>query len=145
MKKILVVLIGMLMILTGCAANNNEIEYTGETLVVYSSSGDSQLDVVIPAFERETGIKVELVQDSTEELFDRLRHEEYAFEADVMLGGDYASFMVHSNLFEPYVAQNDENVLEEFQNRSGLVTWYVLDGSVIIVNTELVGDLVIEG
>lgn len=40
---------------------------------------------------------------------------------------------------------NDGNVIDAYKNKCGFITGNVLDGSVLIVNTDLIGDIKIEG
>ncbi|MCD4672914.1 MAG: extracellular solute-binding protein, partial [Anaerolineaceae bacterium] len=48
-------------------------------------------------------------------------------------------------LFQDYVSPNDENVIELYQNTTGKITTYALDGSVLLVNKSLIGDIEING
>ena len=51
----------------------------------------------------------------------------------------------NEELWEPYVSPNDENVIDAYKNTCGFITGNVLDGSVLIVNTDLIGDIEING
>ena len=51
----------------------------------------------------------------------------------------------NEDLWEPYVSANDANVIDAYKNKCGFITGNVLDGSVLIVNTDLIGDIKIEG
>ena len=51
----------------------------------------------------------------------------------------------NEELWEPYVSPNDENVIDAYKNTCGFITGNVLDGSVLIVNTALIGDIEING
>ena len=51
----------------------------------------------------------------------------------------------NEDLWEPYVSANDGNVIDAYKNKCGFITGNVLDGSVLIVNTDLIGDIKIEG
>jgi iron(III) transport system substrate-binding protein len=163
MKKTLIVVLGILLIsmllLTGCgekAATTEEMT-TGEeattteelqatdALVVYSPNSDNLLNAVIPVFEEMYGIKVEVISAGTGELFKRLEGEKNNPYADVVYGGAYATFMVNKDLFQDYVSPNDANVMDMYKNTTGFISPYVLDGSVILVNKSLIGDIEIKG
>ena len=53
--------------------------------------------------------------------------------------------MINEDLFQDYVSPNNENIMEAYQNKTGFITPYVLDGSVILVNKSLIGDIEIKG
>jgi len=124
-----------------------------DKLVVYSPNSDGLLNATIPAFEAKYGVKVEVISAGTGELFKRLQGEANAPYADVVFGGAYATFMVNEPLFQPYTSVNDGKVMEMYRNTSGFITPYVLgfitpyvlDGSVILVNTDLIGSIPVKG
>jgi iron(III) transport system substrate-binding protein len=103
------------------------------------------LNAVIPVFEEMYGIKVEVISAGTGELFKRLEGEKNNPYADVVYGGAYATFMVNKDLFQDYVSPNDANVMDMYKNTTGFISPYVLDGSVILVNKSLIGDIEIKG
>lgn len=113
-------------------------------LVVYSPNSEALVKATIPLFEKETGIKVDLQQAGTGELMKKLRSEQNDPIADVMFGGAQSQYMQNEDLFEKYTSPNDSQVIETYQNKSGFTTSYVLDGSVLIVNKKLAGDMKIE-
>lgn len=143
MKKVFklfltVCLIGML---SGCSGGGSSEE---KKLIIYSPNSEGLIEAVIPAFEEKTGIKVELQQAGTGELIKKLQAEKNDPVADILFGGQYAHFLTNEDLFEKYTGENDSLVLEEYQNKSGFTTSYTLDGSCLIVNTNLIGDIKIE-
>ena len=95
----------------------------GGDLVIYSPNSEGLLNATIPLFEEKYGVNVELIQ---------------------------ALSLIHisepnEDLWEPYVSANDANVIDAYKNKCGFITGNVLDGSVLIVNTDLIGDIKIEG
>ena len=60
-------------------------------------------------------------------------------------GGAFATYMINEDLFEPYTSVNDGNIIDIYQNKTGFITPYVLDGSIILVNKSLIGDIEING
>ena len=91
------------------------------------------------------GITVELIQAGTGELIKRIQSEKADPYADVMFGGSWSQAYDNEELWEPYVSANDANVLDAYKNKCGFITGNVLDGSVLVVNTDLIGDIKVEG
>ena len=151
MKKILFFLsCGWIFLsLSGCSspieAETSAEKDSDNTLVVYSPNPEDLIEETIPAFEEKYGIKVDLVQASTGELFKKAESEKEAPVADVIFGGSYALFSSNENLFEPYISQENDQIIPEYQNKTGFYTPYTLDVSVIIANSALTKDIKIEG
>ncbi len=172
MKKSLWLMLSVMMVLTlilsACAAPTEEApteeapatEVTEEVaveeevaeepeatdkLVIYSPNSDNLLNSTIPVFEEMYGVEVEVISAGTGEVFKRLQGEKNNPYADVAYGGAYATYMINEDLFQDYVSENNSNVMEAFQNTTGYISPYVLDGSVILVNKSLIGDIEIKG
>ena len=136
--------------LTACSSDDASGEKATEnggsdTLVVYSPNSEGLIGATIPAFEEKYGIKVELIQAGTGELFKKLESEKEAPVADIIFGGSYTQYATHGELFENYVSTENDNVIKEYQNTTGYSTPYTLDGSVLIVNPDLTKGMNIEG
>lgn len=131
--------------LSGCGDNSNETANKENKVVVYSPNSEGLRNAVIPLFEEKTGIKVELQQAGTGELFTKLKGEASDPVADVIWGGSYTTYLGNKDLFEEYISPEDSKLPKAYQNTSGFKTSYVLDGSCIIVNKDLIGDIKIEG
>jgi len=121
--------------------DNGETDNSSDSLVIYSPNSEGLINATIPAFEEMYGVTVELVQAGTGELFTRLESEQDSPVADIIFGGGYAQYSMSEHLFEEYTSPENENVIEEFQNTTGLYTPYTLDGSVLVVNPDIVGDI----
>lgn len=151
MKKILFFLScsWIFLSLSGCSspieAETSAEKDSDNTLVVYSPNPEDLIEETIPAFEEKYGIKVDLVQASTGELFKKAEAEKESPVADVIFGGSYALFSSNENLFEPYISQENDQISPEYQNKTGFYTPYTLDVSVIIANSSLTKDIKIEG
>lgn len=124
---------------------NKEVSADAGKLVIYSPNSESMINVIIPLFEQETGIKVELISAGTGEVFKRVESEKANPYADVLFGGGRATYVNNKDLFEPYTAQANDDVMPEYQNIDGVITLYCLDGSCLLVNKDLIGDIKIEG
>jgi iron(III) transport system substrate-binding protein len=145
----LITLLAMLLVvLTACTSEEvpagEELEET-DKLVIYSPNSENLLNSTIPLFEEKYGVEVEVISAGTGEVFKRLQGEKNNPYADVAYGGAYATYMINEDLFEEYVSPNNSNVMEAYQNTTGFITPYVLDGSVILVNKSLIGDIEING
>lgn len=140
LRKIFVLLMATLM-LVACSPSGEE---GSKTLVVYSPNSEGIMEAVIPLFESKTGIKVEVISAGTGELVKRIEAEKDNPYADVLFGGTYTQYVTNKDLFETYVSPEDKNVVEEYRNTEGYVTYTVLDGSVLIVNKELTEGITIE-
>ena len=64
-----------------------------ETLIVYSTHSEALLEAVCSAFTEETGVAVEYI-NLKGELSDRVRSEKENPQADIMFGGDTATYML---------------------------------------------------
>lgn len=109
----------------------------GGKLVVYSPNSEGLMNATIPLFQEKYGVDVEVIQAGTGELIKRIQSEKDDPYADVMFGGSWSLAYDNKDLWEPYVSPNDANVLDAYKNKCGFITGNVLDGSVLIVNTDL--------
>ena len=78
-------------------------------------------------------------------MFKKAEAEKESPVADVIFGGSYALFSSNEKLFEPYISQENDQIIPEYQNKTGFYTPYTLDVSVIIANSALTKDIKIEG
>lgn len=131
-------------VLTGCGSSNGNDSGPSNKLVVYTPNTENMLNAVIPLFEKETGISVELVTAGSGELIKRLQSEADNPYGDVLFGGSYSLFYSNPDVFEPYVSENDQYLLEGHKNETGYATPYVSDGSVLLVNTNLASGIEIK-
>lgn len=145
MKKIGIIIIGLLLVLSGCGSSGGSGGEESKKLVVYSPNSEGLINSTIPAFEEKYGIKVELIQAGTGELFKKLQTEAGNPVADVMFGGAYSTFTQNEEIFEKYVSSHNDLIIDEYKNTLGYVTPFVLDGSVLLYNKDLIGDIKIEG
>lgn len=131
-------------LLTACNESAKNVE-DENVLVIYTSANEDQVNVLIPMFEKETGIKVELITAGTGELYKRLESEQENPYADVLWGSSKQQTAGRYDLFEEYVSPNDKYLYENGQNTTGYLTSFNTTGSCLIVNTNLAGDIEING
>lgn len=122
-----------------------EAKKGGGKLVVYSPNSEGLMNATIPLFEEKYGVDVEVIQAGTGELVKRIQSEKNDPYADVLFGGSWSLAFDNEDLWEPYVSPNDSGVLDAYKNTCGFITGNVLDGSCLIVNTDLIGDIKVEG
>lgn len=147
MNKIFKSALALSAAVTLVACGNAESASTAkqDTLVVYTPNSEGLVNAVVPLFEKKYNVKVELIQAGTGQLIKRLQSEKDAPYADVLFGGSFATIRDNKALFADYVSPNDTLVLDAYKNKTGFITPYVLDGSVLIVNKNLAKDIKIEG
>lgn len=113
----------------------------GGSLVVYSACNEDILGTVIPMFEEETGIKVELLTGGAGELLKRVESESANPYCDVVLGGTESQFYSYIDQFQEYVSPNDEYMLEGHHSFENKLTPINTDAAVIMWNSNLIGDI----
>ena len=114
-------------------------------LVVYTARSEALNNAVIPEFEKDTGIKVEVVVAGTGELLKRAQSEKDNPLGDIFWVADQTMLSSSKDLFMEYVSPEDSNMLEAFRNNTGYFTPAFADPTVMIVNKDLKGDMKIEG
>ena len=116
-----------------------------QVLVVYTSRSESLNNAVIPEFEKDTGIKVEVVTAGTGELLKRAESEKANPLGDIFWVADRTMLESSKDLFAQYVSKEDTNMMEAFRNTTGYFTPAFADPTVLIINTDLIGDIKLEG
>lgn len=127
------------------SASTEETKQGGGNLVIYSPNSEGLMNATIPLFEEKYGVKVEVIQAGTGELIKRIQSEQNDPYGDVLFGGSWSLSYDNEDLWEPYVSANNDLVIDAYKNNCGFITGNVLDGSCLIVNTELIGDIPLEG
>jgi iron(III) transport system substrate-binding protein len=143
MKKTFMFWAGVFLILSLFPGCQKKQSVGGGKLVIYSPNTETQVNAILPTFEKSTGITVELISAGTGECWKRIESEKNNPIADVIWGGQVQNSI--PELLETYVSVNDGSFLPQFRNSDGKLTRYCLDGSVLLVNTSLVGNITIEG
>ncbi|MGI1782457.1 iron ABC transporter substrate-binding protein, partial [Streptococcus uberis] len=90
-KKMLTLMVAStaLLSLTACGSKERakSASQSSDKLVVYSPNSEGLINATIPAFEEKYGIKVELIQAGTGELFKKVESESSKPVADIVFGG----------------------------------------------------------
>lgn len=116
-----------------------------ENLVVYSPAASELITPLVNEFESRTGIKVEVIAAGTGELLKRVESEKENPLGDVFWTGTISTVKLQMDLFEEYRTPNEEQVQDDLKNVEGCLTRFTEMPSVLMVNTELAGDLEING
>ena len=139
MKKILALV--LCLSLLACSA----IAAAEGTLSICSPNSDGLLSI-IPLFEQKTGIAVTVESLGTGDCMKRIASEasQEACTFDLMYGGSLANYEANKDLFQDYVSPEDANLMEAYKNTRGYCTNYTIDGSVLLVNKDLLAQAGIE-
>lgn len=150
-KKTLAILLtvtSMSALFAGCGSGTGEKPKAAgqeeKVLTVYTARSESLNNLVIPNFEKETGIKVEMIVAGTGALQKRVASEKNNPLGDILWAGDQTMLDSSKDLFMQYVSPEDANMGAAFKNKSGYFSPAFADPTVIIVNKNLAGDIKIE-
>ena len=61
-----------------------------------------------------------------------------------MYGGSLANYVANEGLFQDYVSEQDQYLMDAYKNTRGYCTNYTIDGSVLLVNTDMLKELGVE-
>lgn len=120
-------------------------EHKREELVIYSSHPLDFLKPLIEEFESRTGTMVTVVSGGTGQLIERIEEEKDNPNADILWGGTLSTLKPQMYLFEEYSCANEDVIQEEFKNKEGMFTKFSDVPSVLMVNTDLIGNVKING
>jgi len=139
-------------VLAGCGGGQKEqakaAKGSGEEsnkLVVYCPHPLSFINPLVQEFEKQSGIKVEVIAAGTGELLKRVESEKANPLGDVFWGGSLNTMKPKAKLFENYTSVNEGHIQAAFKNTEGSMTRFTDIPSVIMVNTNLIGDIKVEG
>ena len=114
-------------------------------LIIYSPLTESMIDSMISKFEEETGIDVECLAMGTGDALKRIQTEVDSPQADVLWSGTIGTVKQNSEYFAEYVTPNEDAFYDDYKNVEGNLTRFDTVPSVIMVNTDLIGDIEING
>lgn len=136
MKKLFAILLSLALLL-GMTAVLAEGE-----LNICSPNSDGLLSI-IPIFEKKYNIKVNVESLGTGDCMKRIASEQEAeyCSFDLLYGGSLANYVANSKLFQEYYSSEDDKLMEQYKNKLGYCTNYTIDGSVLLVNKDLLKEL----
>jgi iron(III) transport system substrate-binding protein len=106
-----------------------------DKVVVYSAAPQELVDKVIPAFEKASGLKVELVKAGAGELINRVKAEKGRTAADVVwsVGGEV--LQANPDLFQDYTPAETDKIVAEVRSK-GKWTPFTVVATAFSVNTQ---------
>jgi len=115
-------------------------------LVLYSSMTENDLGILTGLLEEEfPGISVEIVNGSAGELTTRSRSEAGNPQGDMMWGGlDTLDGDTHSDLFEHWLSEHEDDLLPEYKSPNGFYNVDHLSSVAFAVNKNIESDLGLE-
>ena len=113
-----------------------------DKLVVVSPHPMDFMIPLIREFERETGITVELYSRGTAEAIESIKD---STDTDVLWGGSLLTVGPYIDSFYAYRTENRDFFADEFRDTEDEFTCFSNVPSVIMVNKDVIGDIIIEG
>lgn len=117
----------------------------GGQLIIYSPLTESMIDSMLTMFEEETGIDAECLAMGTGDALKRIQTEADSPQADILWSGTIGTVKNKSEYFSDYVCVNEDAFYDEYKNVEGNLTRFDTVPSVIMVNTDLIGDIELNG
>lgn len=147
-KRFLVLIVFLIAILfVGCGSeekNTKKLNDAGE-LVIYCPHPLAFINPLVNEFETETGIQVEVIAAGVGELMKRVESEKDNPLADILWGGSITAVDPIKNRFLAYKSINEDFFYDVYKNIEGNMTRCTAVPSVIMINTNLIGDIKIKG
>ncbi len=135
MKRIAVVVVSLVVALA--AATLAACSSNSDALVVYNAQHKQLIEELVPAFEKETGVKVELRHGSDLELASQLMAEGKASKADVFLTENSPAMAAveRDGLLATLPADVTAPIPAQFRPASNEWTGFVARSTVLVYNT----------
>lgn len=114
-------------------------------LVIYCPHPLEFINPLVSEFESQSGINVEVIAAGTGELLKRVESEQSNPLGDIFWGGSLSTMKPQMNLFEDYQSINEGDIQDTMKNVEGPLTRFTDIPSVLMVNTDLIGDIEING
>lgn len=126
-------LLGAALLAAGVFAGSSAAQASG-TVVVYTAHLASIVDALVPRFEKDTGIHVDVVKAGSGDILKRVKAESGAPRADVIWSVGGEELDANSDLLQPYTPKDAAAIDPKFQ---GGRNWLPYSGivNVLIVNT----------
>ena len=145
-KKIRIILLAIffsiILFIAYLYKNTDSTAENVDKLVVVSPHPTEFVIPLVQEFENETGIKVELVSCGTSAAIQNIINNE---DIDVLWGGSFLAVGPYKDYFYAYRTPNKDAFMEEYQNAEDEITCFSNVPSVIMINTDVIGDIKVEG
>lgn len=106
-------------------------------VVVYSSNQAAQNEMMAAAFEKDTGIKCEMVRAGSGVLLKRMKAEQGRSLGDVALGFSKILLLNNMDLWEPYKIKDFDAYPAEYKDPNGMWIGQMVHVMVFLYNTKL--------
>lgn len=124
---------------TAAATDASTPEAT-DALMLYYSHSTEWADPIIEEFQQTSGIKVELVQGGTSDLFAKVKAEADNPQADVIWGGVVDTYNANRDMLQPYTSKELDSLKEIAIGKDQLFYGFDIGPMVMIYNTKLVSE-----
>lgn len=114
-------------------------------VIIYSPLTESMIDSMLSKFEEDTGIDAECLAMGTGDALKRIQTEASAPQADVLWSGTIGTVAANGEYFADYLCANEDAFYDDYKNVEGNLTRFDTVPSVIMVNTDLIGDIEMNG
>lgn len=130
---------------TAAGGETTAANETGGELVIYTAADQAVLDAYVKPFEEQTGIHCEIVSAGTGELMKRIESEAQNPLGDVEFGGTVSVCLPYKDYFEQYTSINEDAQIDSCKTVEGCINCYNILPINMVVNTDLIGDIEING
>ena len=134
MKKIIAMALCLLLALGCVAFAEGAPEETG-TLTIYYSHSTEWADPIIEQFQEATGIKCELVQGGTSDLFAKVKAEAQNPQADIIWGGVADTYVANAELFQAYTPKDVDALMPSAVGEGNIWHAFDIEPMVMVYNT----------
>ena len=143
MKKIILLFLTLTMIF---ASSCSKKEDNKNSLVIYTPATRFFIDRLAEDFKQKNpDINVEIIIAGTAEIIKRIESEKNDPLGDIFFAANENILKYNSSLFEEYVSTNADNIYDDYRSKEKYITGFMLSPSVLIINTNLIKDIKIEG
>ncbi|MEI0699003.1 ABC transporter substrate-binding protein [Brachyspira intermedia] len=148
MKKIILIFSAVILSLAlfySCSSSESGAQ-GGNSLVIYCPHPLEFINPLVDDFKaKNPGINVDIIAAGVGELLKRVESEKDNPLGDILWGGSLNTVKPKVELFENYTTTNEASIADAYKNVEGAITRFTAIPSVIMVNTNLAGNIKIEG
>ncbi|MEI0557481.1 ABC transporter substrate-binding protein [Brachyspira intermedia] len=151
MKKIILICSAVILSLAlfySCSSSESGTQsgQGGNSLVIYCPHPLEFINPLVDDFKaKNPGINVDIIAAGVGELLKRVESEKDNPLGDILWGGSLNTVKPKVELFENYTTTNEASIADAYKNVEGAITRFTAIPSVIMVNTNLAGNIKIEG
>ncbi|WP_300716398.1 ABC transporter substrate-binding protein [uncultured Brachyspira sp.] len=140
--KLFLVSLSIVISIFSCSKKEENIN----SLVIYTPATRNFIDRLTEDFKQKNpDINVEIIIAGTAEIIKRIQTEKDNPLGDIFFAANENILKYNSNLFEEYVSTNADNIYDDYKAKEKYITGFMISPSVLIINTNLIKDIKIEG